>query len=326
MIEVRRFDNSKIDDWNVFLDKSKNTSFLFNRNFMDYHSDRFLDYSLMVYKNDKLIAILPANLSDTTLVSHQGLSYGGVVIHDDIKLVDVINSFKAILAFLHNHNISTVLLKLIPKMYHTRPSDELDWILFKVKAELFRRDTALVVDNQSSNLKYQERRVRSIKKALKHSIEIKEGLDQFSPFWIEILEPNLKDKHGVTPVHNLSEIKLLAERFPENIKQHNIYFNNKIVAGCTVFLTNSVAHAQYISGNQEGREMGGLDFLFDFLIKDIYSSNRFFDFGICNEKNGEVINNGLLDWKEGFGARSIVHDFYEINTSNFNLLNENIFI
>ena len=123
-------------------------------------------------------------------------------------------------------------------------------------------------------------------------------------------------------MHTLDEIELLANRFPENINQYNIYLDGKIVAGCTMYLNHLVAHAQYISSSVDGRNSGSLDFLFNHLIQDVFSSYRFFDFGICNEQNGQLINVGLLEWKEGFGAKPIVHDFYQIETKDYLLLNE----
>jgi hypothetical protein len=150
---------------------------------------------------------------------------------------------------------------------------------------------------------------------------LKKGFEEIAPFWTEVLVPNLLSKHGVAPVHTLKEIELLASKFPENIQQHSIYLDGKIVAGCTMFLNNTVAHAQYISGTDIGRDIGCLDYLFDFLIKDEYVNYNYFDFGICNEQDGVLINKGLLDWKEGFGARTICHDFYQINTSEYNKLN-----
>ena len=64
-----------------------------------------------------------------------------------------------------------------------------------------------------------------------------------------------------------------------------------------------------------------LDFLFYNLINDTFSDYKFFDFGTSNEKEGRKINSGLLYWKEGFGARSISQNFYEINTADFQKLN-----
>jgi hypothetical protein len=129
-------------------------------------------------------------------------------------------------------------------------------------------------------------------------------------------------KHKLQPVHSLDEIKLLASRFPNNIKQYNIYVNNIIMAGCTMFINQNVAHAQYISGTDEGRSNGCLDFLFNYLITDAFREHTYFDFGNCNEESGTKINYGLIDWKEGFGGRAISHDFYKVKTENFSLIDE----
>ena len=51
---------------------------------MDYHSDRYLDYSLLIYKKDVLISILAANRVDDQLYSHQGLTYGGFILDKKI--------------------------------------------------------------------------------------------------------------------------------------------------------------------------------------------------------------------------------------------------
>ncbi len=37
------------ETWDAFVQASKNGTFLLQRNFMDYHSDRFFDCSLLIY-------------------------------------------------------------------------------------------------------------------------------------------------------------------------------------------------------------------------------------------------------------------------------------
>ena len=86
MIEVRKYNFEDKELWNEFVASAKNATFLFNRNFMDYHKDRFEDYSLLCFKKDRLIAILPANIVGSTLYSHQGLTYGGLVLQESTKL------------------------------------------------------------------------------------------------------------------------------------------------------------------------------------------------------------------------------------------------
>jgi hypothetical protein len=78
-----------------------------------------------------------------------------------------------------------------------------------------------------------------------------------------------------------------------------------------------MAHAQYISATEEGRKAGALDFLINWFLTDHYRSKQYFDFGGGNEQQGRALNRGLLEWKEGFGARCAALDFYEIDTANF---------
>lgn len=320
MMQVLRYYSLYKKEWDSFVDKCAIQSFLYKRDFIEYHADRYDDFSFIVIAKGRIIALCPANIKDGIVYSHQGLTYGGIIYDNDLSLEAIVIIIRNILINLKQLNVDQFFLKCAPRFYHLRPADELDWILFKVKAKLYRRDTALAIDNRVRHLPYQERRRRAIKKAGKNNIAIKQGFAELAPFWNEVLIPNLQAKHGVAPVHSLAEIELLASRFPENILQHTIYMDDTIVAGCTIFLNTNVAHAQYISGTELGRNSGCLDYLFDHLIRNVYASYPYFDFGICNEQNGEMINKGLLDWKEGFGARTIVHDFYEIDTASYKFL------
>lgn len=320
--EIKKYSVEYKDNWNEFVSNSINGTFLFNRDYMDYHADRFKDHSIIISANGKIVALLPANITENKLFSHQGLTYGGLIYRIGTKLGDLIEILKELLDFLNKNGIQYLIFKSVPKFYWKRYTDEIDWILFKLNAKIIRKDSAFVIDNSKARIIYQERRNRSIKKAKKSDYIINEGNILFKFFWQEILIPNLKEKHGVNPVHSLNEIQELACKFPDNIKQFVIFLDGNIVAGCTIFETENVAHAQYISGNEIGRNSGCLDLLFDWLINERYKGKQFFDFGIANEEMGLKINKGLMDWKEGFGARAMSHDFYEINTSDFNFLEE----
>lgn len=315
---VKKYNSVNSKEWNGFVLQSKNGSFLFHRNFMDYHSDRFEDFSLMIYKAEKLVAILPANKANDTLYSHQGLTYGGLLLSKKSKLQETTQIFQTVLKHLDSEGIKKLHLKLIPKIYHRLPSDEIDYLLFITEAKLLRTDVSTTIDN-SNPLKIQSNRTEGVKKAENQDLSIAED-NNFEAFWNKILIPNLKERHSALPVHSLDEIKKLANYFPNNIKQFNVYNANEIVAGATVFETDKVVHVQYISANSEKQQLGSLDFLFNYLITKRFKDKRYFDFGVSNENNGKNINEGLLYWKECFGGRSIVHQFYEVETSNYTKL------
>lgn len=288
---------------------------------MDYHSERFQDFSLMVYNSDKLVALLPANRNKEILYSHQGLSYGGLVVSELVTFESFYTIWKVVLVFLEEEHIQKFQLKLLPRIYQTVTNDEIDYLLFKLKAKNYRKDITSVIDYKNLLSITSSNRKRGVKKGIKNKLEIKED-DNFEGFWNEILIPNLAQTHQTKPVHTVEEIKLLKHNFPNNIRQFNVYHHSKIVGGVTIFETENVAHAQYISANMDKQQLGTLDFLFSYLIKEVFVEKKYFDFGISNENQGHSINRGLLNWKESFGARSVIHDFYEIDVVNHVLLND----
>jgi hypothetical protein len=315
---IKIYQKSDYENWNAFIGQAKNASFLFHRDFMEYHSDRFQDYSLIVLNGEKWVAVLPANINGNEVFSHQGLTYGGLIYNEKIKLASVIEIFKSILSILNENKIEKLQLKLMPSIYHQKPAEEINYALFLAKAQLIRRDSMAVID-LSKQVSIANGRKEGITKGKKNKLEIKEVPD-FDEFWNKILIPNLAKKHQAKPVHSLQEITILKALFPENIRQFNVYQNGIIVAGTTIFDTENVAHCQYISGKEDKNELGGLDLLFHHLITETFKNNRFFDFGTSNENQGRKLNNGLSYWKESYGASTIVHDFYEVESANYNVL------
>jgi acetyltransferase-like isoleucine patch superfamily enzyme/CheY-like chemotaxis protein len=315
VFSVERYTASRKWEWDKFVSAAKNATFLFSRDYMDYHRDRFTDHSLMIFEDQALVGVLPANIeADGTLISHEGLTYGGLVVSRAATLVDVLACFHVILRHLSQKQISKLFYKRIPDFYNTLPNDEAAYALFLLDARLYRRDCATTV-SQADRLPFRRDRKSLIKKAISLGVRIVEETS-LQPFWEQVLVPQLAARHGVKPVHTLEEITQLASRFPEQIKQFSAYCGDEILAGTTIYETPTVAHAQYGAVTEKGRQMGAQAYLFSTLIEQ-YKDKRFFDFGISNEKEGRVLNHGLLDWKEGFGGRSFAQDFYEIATGNY---------
>lgn len=321
---IRKYQSSDYSLWNEFVATAKNATFLFHRDFMEYHSVRFQDFSLLIFdENQNLKAILPANKVDDLVFSHQGLTYGGLVLNQKTKMQEVIEITFNLLRFLYENEISTLNLKQLPSFYAKFPSEEMEYLSFILNAKLVRRDTLSVIAMKTDFL-FTKGRIEGIRKGKENNLICKEEAS-FESFWNEILIPNLKQKHGAKPVHSLDEIMFLKSKFPKNIRQFNVYKENEIVAGTTIFESNSVVHSQYISGNSNKNELGSLDFLHNYLIHEVFPKKDFFDFGISNENHGKNINHGLLFWKESFGARTLVQNFYEIETKNYSLL-ENVLV
>ncbi len=317
-LTVERYSDARKPEWDKFVNSGRNATFLFYRDYLEYHRDRFADHSLMVFQGQTLTAILPANLAaDGALVSHEGLTYGGLVLTREARLADALACFHAVLQELARRRILQLRYKRMPGCYHTLAEDDLEYALFLLDARLYRRDCSAAL-SLADRLPLIRERKSLIRKASDLGVRIAQEAS-FDPFWERVLVPQLAGRHGARPVHSVEEITLLADRFPDNIKQFSAYLDDEIVAGATIYETATVARAQYGAVTEKGRQSGAQAFLFESLIEQ-YKQKRFFDFGTSNEKEGRALNHGLLDWKEGFGARVYSQDYYEIATRNYQKL------
>ena len=308
-MEIRRYKREDKELWNSFVSKARNATFLFDRNYMDYHADRFDDNSFMFYHKGKLKAVLPANVAGDTLYSHQGLTYGGLLLDKKATVEDVMECFDSLNSWLRENGISKVVYKALPWIYQQYPSQEdLYALTWKCKAQLISRDisSSIVIDNK---LKFAESRKSGIRKALSLNIEVGESND-VDGFW-HVLEDNLGNRYNAKPVHTASEMKLLMSRFPNSIKLYVAKMNGEIVGGTLIYVTPQVVHTQYISASLEGKKHGALDLLFDYIINKVYANCRYFDFGKSTEQGGAYLNEPLIFQKEGFGGRGVCYDWYQ---------------
>jgi hypothetical protein len=310
-MRIVKYQPENRNEWDAFVRASQNGTFLFCRDFMEYHADRFADCSLLCYERDELAALLPGNRAGDTFYSHQGLTYGGFILQDKVKAVKMMNLFSELIAFLHQQGVKKMVYKAIPHIYHRYPAEADLYALFRYNATLTVRSISSVIDSREAKPEYAQLRKRQIKKAASQGISIGES-DNFTEFW-HILEENLLAKHDAKPVHSLQEIERLKSKFPDEIRLFVALKDGKTLAGCVIFDTPQVAHTQYISANEEGKRAGALDAIFNYLINCVFASKKYFDFGTSTEDAGRCLNAGLIAQKEGFGARSVVYDCYEVD-------------
>ncbi|MCH5327916.1 MAG: GNAT family N-acetyltransferase [Coprobacter sp.] len=311
MIEIVRYDGSYRDVWNGFVRTSKNGTFLFERDYMDYHADRFADHSLLFYQDSRLIALLPANVSEGVFYSHQGLTYGGLVLGLRNTAAQVLELVQALLRYLQQQGFVRLVYKCVPHIYHRYPAEEDLYALWRSGAVLSRRSIATVVPGEQP-LRFGETRRQQVQKALKQGYKIFPD-NHFDAFW-PVLEQNLQERYAARPVHRLDEIKRLHERFPENIRLYRVCdAAGATVAGTVLYLTGRVVHSQYISSTAAGKQYGAVDYLYDYLLHEAYAGVAWFDLGTSVEQGGLVLNEGLIFHKERMGGRAVMYDTYEIN-------------
>jgi len=320
LIEVRKYNSEDKELWNEFVASAKNATFLFNRNFMDYHKDRFEDYSLLCFKRNELVGIFPANHENEVVFTHKGLSYGGLITNKILKLKETSDVLVEILKFINTQGKTKLIYKKPPIIYQELEGLQMNNILYMLKAKCYRVDAYLVIDSNTYNIN--RNRKRAINRAKKNNVNIQEN--KFKEFWNELLEPNLNKRYNVRPVHTLDEMLLLKNDFKKNIHCYTAHIDNEVKAGVVVFEYDDIVHLQYSSASNTRNEDGAIDFLFDYIFNK-YLSKKYISLGSCSEGVGNrKINNGLLSWKESFGAISIPQEFYEIDTNSFTLI-DNVF-
>ena len=322
------------ETWDAFVEMSKNGTFLLKRGFMDYHSDRFFDCSLLVYAGispdgdfkekslttKDLVAVFPANWDkeQRTVYSHQGLTYGGLVVLPEVTQKEVLDIMQAILQYYRDMmQAERLVYKPIPYIYSSIPSGEDLYALFRAGAKLSRRLVSTCVSMQNP-MKMRSSRVQQARKAVDHGFYIDrmtEGDNETLREYWTLLEDVLMTHHNARPTHTLQEMQLLMSRFPKNIKLYIVRHEKSIVAGIIVFECRRVAHVQYMASGDEGRAYGALDLLLRHLINERYKQFDYVDFGTSNEDDGRVLNEGLIFQKEGFGGRAVCYDTYEVNIS-----------
>jgi len=308
--------------WDEAVDKSRQGTFLFCRDFMDYHADRFRDASLMVENaTGHVVAVLPACVSpldEKCIESHAGLTYGGLLLPVSTGTLQAEQAFSVCLAHYREMGYATLTYKPVPHIYHTYPAEEELYWLFRAGAKLTGRAISSVIDLRYP-AKMQTLRRRCAKKALRRAdFSISDSSDFLPAYW-EILTEILNERHGAQPVHSLAEIELLMSRFPQEIRLFTAQISGRVVAGCLLFLTKRVVHVQYIAVSDEGCRLGALDALFDSLIHDYAkdaAQRPWFDFGTSTERGGAWLNEGLIFQKEGFGGRAVCYDKYTLFLSN----------
>jgi hypothetical protein len=309
---VKQYQESDYIKWNAFIGQAKNATFLFHRDFMEYHKERFEDFSLMFFEDEKLIAVLPANKAGVMVFSHQGLTYGGLVYSTKINGEKVEIILDSLLSFFKENGIQFFYCKPIPFFYSSGGNNETDFFLLKRGASLEKKEMNLAI-NLAMPLRISKSKLKHFRKNEELDLELVEE-HQFESFWELVLVPRLFEKHNSKPVHTLQEITKLKEIFPNNIKQFSVYYEGDIIAGITLFETETVVKSQYGATTKKGEKLRALDFLFIRLIQKYKSEGKlFFDMGIVNDDNEKGYHAGLLKQKEELGCSVYSQDFYKMN-------------
>ena len=312
MISVKKYTTEEERMWNSFNKQAKNSLFMFDRNYMNYHSDRFTDHSLMFYDDGKLVAILPASIYNDTLYSHGGLTYGGFISGDKMRQITMNKCFSELIGYAEKNHIRKIIYKTIPYIYHSQPAEEDRYALYTNGAKLLSVDVSTYV-NLSNPLPMRKNMKGQVKKAIEKGCTIcKLTAETDYEEFIRIENSILLEKHNTTAAHTGKELKLLHDRFPDCIHLYGAMRNGEMLGGAVIYEYEDVVHTQYMAANEEAREIRALDLTITTIIGEYEKKKKWLDFGISTEHGRIFLNEGLVSQKEGFGGRTGVYNIWEI--------------
>ena len=314
-MQVLAYDSSWDQQWDELVACSAHATFLHSRRFLSYHRGRFRDASLMLVDGRKLVAVLPAAIDpkdEQCVVSHPGATFGGLVFAEDAKGERVLAALRAVIRYYLEAGFRELYYKVVPHIYHLRPSGADRYALFRMGARWARSDLAATIElpvrGQMSG-----RRRRALRKAEQAGVRVLEGVGMAPAIWT-IVEEVLRERYGVCPIHTTDEIVDLHARFPEQIRFLAGMLGDRAMAGMVLFESPTAVHVQYSVANAEGRRVSALDSLLEHGIDYAATTGRrYFDFGICTEAGGRRLNEGLLRYKQEFGAGTCTYDHYVVN-------------
>ncbi|MGH8294089.1 MAG: GNAT family N-acetyltransferase [Steroidobacteraceae bacterium] len=299
--------------WDEFCARAYGATFLHSRRFLSYHQDRFDDRSIVIEDAGGWLGVIPAArhpVEHDVVVSHPGITYGGVLHHGRLRGGEMLAALGSAAALWHAAGFGRLQYKAVPYIYQRAPAQEDLYALFRAGARRYRCDLSSCIDLHH-RLPPSERRGRARAKALRAGAQIAAGNQHVHALW-EVLQENLRRRHRVQPVHSLSEITTLAARFPDRLRVIVGLVDGKVEAGTLLFLTDRVAHAQYIASSERGHEVNALDLVLESALDESrLDGKRYFDFGISTENQGQTLNEGLNRFKNEFGAGGVAYEFYE---------------
>ncbi len=311
MITVKFYTENDRVSWDNLVDNSFNGTFMHKRSFIDYHKDKFLDASLIIYYNDVVCGVFPAVKLDNKIVSHPGLAIGGLVYSDRLRGYDVLET---LIKIKEAYDYLPIVYKATPAEFQKHSVSDDTWALFNIKAKKVSCELSSILNPLTTNYEYwpdKKDELNNLKNNIVLSAMDLSNLDLVKEFWDKVLIPNLK-KYGIKPTHTPEDIQYLYTNFPVFIKgllaRHE---SGKMLGGLIVFRFNKCYHVQYSVTNSKGRALNALTLLHHYMIEHLPSDVHYYNFGKSTEENGYKLNSNLYYYKNGFGGGSMNYDVYE---------------
>jgi hypothetical protein len=314
-LRARPFTPDDEEQWDDLVAASWNGTFLHSRRYLSCTDERIVDASLVIEDaKTQLVGVLPAGVhaSDRTMVeSHPGVAYGGIVHRGELTGPRMLAALEAVVDRYYHDGWRTLRYKPVPHIYHRVLSADDVYALFRLGASRSRCDVASVVDLQD-RLPPSGRRARSLRKAQRADVKVTRGAEHLDALWT-VVSARLSEKFDSEPLHDAKALARVQSLFPDRVQCVVGALEGSVVAGAVILTTGRVDHAQYIAADDRGYRTAALDAVLTACLDDSEEGTaRYFSFGNSTTYGGRVFNEGLFEYKSGFGAGTVVHECFDL--------------
>src|SRR5713101_8013590 len=132
-----------------FVARAPMATLLHTRSYLSYHGERFRDVSVwLMDEKERLAGVFPAAIDptdDKCVVSHPGVTYGGIVHVGRLRGERMIEALNALCRHYAQDGFETLRYKAVPYIYHRAPSNDDLYALFRLGARRYRCDLSSTI-------------------------------------------------------------------------------------------------------------------------------------------------------------------------------------
>ena len=322
MISIKKYSHKMKHLWDTFIDESSNGTLFQKQSFLAYHIDRkFINHSLLFYKNNTLVAVLSAALlikkDKKIYYSHPGSSFGGFVINKKISFENISEIIISLEKYLLKLNINSIVLILSPEKYWVNGDESLRYLLHWNSYKPIENYISHYINfNNSTPISdlISKRKKRYINKLTKENKITIKKCDNFNQFYALLIKS--KESLGTIPTHSLEELKKLKKTFPHQIVLLSSTFNKKVVGGTLLFCINSkvcLVFYNVVDEKFKGIQLASLQ-LYNAMLFAQKNNYQILDFGVSHKPESRFPLSpklSLINFKEQFGARGCLRTVYK---------------
>lgn len=325
ILTLKEADEALREKIDIFIENNRTTGEFINTvKYLSYHpADRFTDDSVVVVETGSMtikgVMMAAESREDSRiLVSHPGTTFAGPVVENGEKIRATFEILELIFDY-YEAKYEEIQVRLVPSVYMGQACERVEYFLqrrgylcrMNGLANLISLHLVKTNDDILSLCKAKKR--NHIRKAMKEEkFIVQKSAEIRKDVWMN-MNQNLSDKFSAKTTHTYEEMIDLQKRFPDRIiPYYALTEAGDYGAFALIYKFKNVYHTQYLDLNYKySGSYPNLLLLFSLIEKAVNEKYSVFSFGVSTENGGQILNEGLFEYKAGYGGGEILLKAYE---------------